>query len=93
MAVSGFAGSPAAHFTFPICRTVCLLGTHFRGKGAVNVKPSNVRTTNSAHIARADSQVYASFKSDGVQRMVDELARAKSPETKIYFKKGRVVEE
>ena len=25
--------------------------------------------------------------------MVDELGRAKSPETKTYFKKGRVVEE
>jgi hypothetical protein len=89
----GFASSPAAHFIFPISRTVCLLAQHARKDDLVKLTPARVRAVNQAIISRADMQLYASYASQGIQKLLDNLVSSRPKPTKVHLKKGRVVEE
>jgi Protein of unknown function (DUF4238) len=89
----GFASSPEAHFTFPLSRNVCLLGQHTKDPATYQMNGSQVRTTNTNTIERADSQIYAPFKSDAIQTILNRtVARRKAP-GRVLFSKGRVVQE
>jgi hypothetical protein len=89
----GFASSPAAHFIFPICRTVCLLARHARQDDLVKLTPARVRAVNHAIISRADMQLYASYSSQGIQKLLDGLVKSRPRPTKVLLKEGRAVEE
>jgi hypothetical protein len=89
----GFVSSPAAYFTFPLCRSVCLIAQHVRAPLTSAITSAEVRRVNKGTVVRADSQLYAPYKSSAVQRILDEtIARRKAP-TRILFSKGRVVEK
>jgi hypothetical protein len=89
----GFASSPVAHFTFPISREICLLAQHQRGPEAAQLNGSRVRSVNKGTITRADSQLYAPFKSSAVQGILDSIVKQRRGSGKVLFSKGRVVEE
>jgi hypothetical protein len=91
----GFASSPAAHFTFPISRDVCLLAQHQPGPTTEQLNGYRTRSVNKAVITRSDTQVYAPFESALIQNIVDALAKQKvgASKRKILFSEGRVVEE
>ncbi len=90
----GFASSPAAHFTFPISRELCLLADH-RGAPTTTIKVSAsvVRNMNKTAISRADTQLYAPFRSDKVQSLLDESVQMWKRDRKVLLRKGRVVKE
>jgi hypothetical protein len=91
----GFASSPAAHFTFPISRDVCLLAQHQPGPEIVRLNGFSTRSVNKAVITRSDTQVYAPVESTQIQKIVDRLANLKEGGTKgrVMFSEGRVVEK
>jgi hypothetical protein len=89
----GFASSPAAHFMFPLCRTVCLLAQHTRRDDVVKLTPARVRAVNQAIISRADMHLYASYPSQGIQRLLNNIVISRPKPTRVLLKKGRVVEE
>jgi hypothetical protein len=89
----GFASSPAAYFTFPISRDVCLFAGHQPGLEFSELSSVQVRAINKAAISRADGQVYAPFKSSGVQGILDSFLKSRPQRTRVMMKKGRVVEE
>jgi hypothetical protein len=91
--VVGFASSPAAHFIFPLSRDICLFAQHRRGSESHKLKGFEVRSVNRRMISRADSQLYASFKSPSVQRILDSVAAKKTATGKILLSKGRVLEK
>jgi hypothetical protein len=90
---TGFSSSPAAHFTFPISRDVCLLASHKRGGAAIEVNSSQARSVNKGTIGQADSQVYAPFKSAHVQNLLNYAIKARPRRTEVLMKKGKLVEE
>jgi hypothetical protein len=87
----GFMSSPAAHFTFPISRSVCLLAQHLRGPEASELNPSKIRSVNKGTITRVDSQLYAPFASSAVQQILDDVVKRKGGPRKVLFSKGRTV--
>ena len=87
----GFKSSPAAHFTFPISRSVCLLAQHLPGPEANELNPSRIRTVNKGTITRADSQLYAPFASNAVQQILNNVVKRKGGPRKVLFSKGRTV--
>lgn len=89
----GFASSPKAHFLFPVCRTICLVGGHREMLRTRKMPPAKVRATNSMNLEQADRQVYAPFKSDGIQKLLNQHIENKSPHKKVIFRHGKVVEE
>lgn len=89
----GFASSPFAHFTFPISRDVCLLAGHEPRPATAVINSSKVRSVNKGTITRADSQLYAPFKSLTLQRTLDSVTEKRPPEKRILLKKGKLVEE
>jgi hypothetical protein len=91
--VAGFASSPGAYFLFPLSRRVCLLGTHFSGPQSSELNASNVRSVNKALIERVDSQLYAPFKSEAVQKILNSIVIRSAGGHKILLRHGRVTEE
>jgi hypothetical protein len=89
----GFSSSPAAYFTFPVSRHVCLLAQHQRGPEKAELNGSMVRSVNRGTIARADSQLYAPFKSASVQKILDSVVSQRTTLRKVLIRKGRVVLE
>jgi uncharacterized protein DUF4238 len=89
----GFASSPAAHFTFPVSRSMCLLAGHQQGPETAELNGSKVRTVNKGTITRADSQLYAPFKSEAVQKILDSVVSQRTTSEKVLLSKGRVVEK
>ncbi len=89
----GFASSPTAHFTFPISRDMCLLASHQQGPETAELNGFKVRSVNKGTITRADSQLYAPFKSEPVQKTLDSVLSQTSTSGKVLFSKGRVVEK
>ena len=89
-----FASSPAAYFTFPICRSICLSGQHVGGPLSSRISAAKVREVNKGTIIRSDTQVYAPFDSDKIQELVNRAvdARPRQPQ-RVLFSKGRVVVE
>lgn len=75
----GFASSPAAYFTFPISKDICLIAQHQLCPEFHRLTAHEVRLRNADSITRADAQVYEPFKSSGVQRLFDHVAREKKP--------------
>jgi uncharacterized protein DUF4238 len=89
----GFASTRAAHFIFPISRGICLVAGHLPSVGTMRINPSRVRAINRSIISRADSQLYAPFKSLAVQEIFNSLMERRPPRSRVMMKKGRVVEE
>jgi len=89
----GFASSPAAHFTFPLSRNVCMLAQHVNAAKVLKLNSSQVRAVNTNTIKRCDSQIYAPFKSEAIQHMLDETAASRKEPGRVLFSKGRVVQE
>lgn len=89
----GFASSPAAHFTFPISRDVALLAKHQQDHESVEISGFRVRSVNKGTITRADSQLYAPFRSTRVQEILDSVVRQRPVSGRVLFRKGRVLEE
>lgn len=91
---AAFASTKHAYFTFPICRDICLLAQHVPGPPTAEVSPREVRSINSRAISRSDTQVYAPFKSEKIQAILDKASRMKpSGKSRVLFRKGRVVIE
>jgi hypothetical protein len=88
----GFTSSPAAHFAFPLGQNVCLIGSHSRAPLTRLLNASKVREVNKNVMTRFDKQVYAPFRSDKVQAIVDSVAQEQKP-GKVYFRKGKAVVE
>lgn len=88
----GFTSSPTAHFAFPLGQNVCLVGSHSRAPLTRLLSASKVREINKNVMTRFDKQVYAPFRSDKVQDIVDSIAREQKP-GKVYFRKGKAVVE
>lgn len=92
----GFRSSPAALFTFPLSRNVCLRARHTPAPQTVELNSSEVRYVNKGTVMRADSQLYAPFKSEPIQKLFDrEISRraATGKTGKVLLSMGRVVEE
>jgi hypothetical protein len=89
----GFKSSPAAHFTFPISRGVCLLAQHLLGPETRQLNASEVRMVNKGTITRADSQLYAPFSSLSVQGILNDVVKRKGGPRKVLFSKGRALVE
>jgi len=87
----GFASSPAAYFTFPVSKDICLLARPCPGSHSLSAY--EVRLRNRDSVTRADTQLYAPFKSTGVQKLFDRVAREKGKPRRILFPKGRIVQE
>jgi hypothetical protein len=90
---TGFASSPAAHFTFPVSREVCLLAKHQSGPASIKLSASQVRFVNKATIERVDSQLYAPFRSLSVQAILDSVIKTRPAKKEVLLKKGKLVEE
>ena len=89
----GVSSSPAAHFTFPISRGLCLLAQHQQGPETAELNGSKIRSVNKGTITRADSQLYAPFESASVQKILNWVVSRRTTSGKVLFNKGRVVEE
>ncbi len=89
---TGFASSPAAHFTFPISRDICLLASHQPRRAAIELNSSQVRSVNKGTIGQADVQLYAPFKSAHVQTILDSAIKHRPARKEVLIKKGRLVE-
>lgn len=89
----GFASSPAAYFTFPVSKDICLLAQHRPCQASQSLTAYEVRLRNRDSVTRADTQLYAPFKSTRVQKLFDCVAREKGKPRRILFQKGRVVQE
>jgi Protein of unknown function (DUF4238) len=88
----GFASSPAAHFTFPLSSSICFVGYNVQSPSVHNMRSFEVRQINRGTISRAESQLYAPFKSAKVQTLLDKTVANKIGSGKVLFSKGRVVE-
>ena len=91
----GFLSSPDTYFTFPICRSICLLAKHLVGPalGVKQISPRGVRQVNKGAISRADDQLYAPFESAKVQELHNTAVRARGKRKRVMVKKGVIVEE
>jgi hypothetical protein len=89
----GFASSPAAHFTFALSKNVCLRGQHTNAPRVLKLNSSQVREVNSNTVKCADSQVYAPFKSQPIQRILDKTVASRKKPGRVLFSKGRLIQE
>lgn len=88
----GFASNKAAHFAFPLSRSLCLIAGNV--PMPVNQKPNaaKVREINTVNIGCCDRQIYAPFESGKVQRILDELVTDRKTAGRVFFKQGSIVE-
>src|SRR5262244_3696219 len=89
----GSATLTAPHFTFPICKEICLLVQPFRNPSQIALNASNVRQVNRGTITRADSQLYAPFNSGAVQTLFDRINKQTKGPRRVLLRHGRVVVE
>jgi hypothetical protein len=91
----GLLSNPDAHITFPISREICLLARHRQGRNHRVVRASavDVRRANKGTILRADTQLYAPFQSQEIQRLHDSAVMKRGKPKRVMIKKGRVVED
>lgn len=89
----GFASGQSAHFAFPISREICLLGQHRSAPLVQKLNSAGVRQTNKANITRCDTQLYAPFKSDKLQEILNCTVSQRKSTGRVLFHKGKVVEE
>lgn len=89
----GFKSSPTAHFTFPLSRGVCLLAQHVPDEETIELNPAQIRSVNRANITRADTQLYAPFISNGVQKILNDVVERRGGHRRVLFSKGRTVVE
>jgi len=89
----GSATLAAPHFTFPICKEICLLVQPFRNPSQVALNSSNVRQVNRGTITRADGQLYAPFNSVAVQTLFDKINKQTKRPRRVLLRHGRVVVE
>jgi hypothetical protein len=92
---TGFLSSPDTYLTFPVSRAICLLLNHRAGvpQAVTRVGSARVREINKGTILRADTQLYAPFQSEKVQRLLDSVVSARPAPKTVFIKKGLVVEE
>jgi len=92
---TGFKSSPDTYLTFPICREICLVANHLarQAQRVVRVSGARVRQVNKGAIERADTQLYAPFRSAKVQELHDTAVLARGTPKRVMVKKGRIVEE
>lgn len=83
----------APHFTFPICKEICLLVQAYRNAGQITLSASDVRQVNGGTITRADRQLYSPFKSDTVQALFDRIHKETVRPRRVLLRRGRVVVE
>jgi hypothetical protein len=83
----------APHFTFPICKEICLLIQPFRNPSQVELNASDVRQVNRGTITRADGQLYAPFKSGAVHALFDKINKQTKRPRRVLLRHGRVVVE
>ena len=91
----GFLSSPDTYFTFPVSRTICLLAKHLRGQAQTlrRIPSVGVRQVNKGAIARADTQLYAPFRSGKIQILHDAAVMSRGNPKRVMVKKGRIAEE
>ena len=89
----GFASSRAAHFTFSLGRNVCLLAQHVHAPKVLKLNSSQVRGVNTNTVKRADSRLYASFKSNAIQSILNQTVANRKEPGRVSFSRGRVVQE
>ncbi|GAC1427848.1 MAG: hypothetical protein NVS1B11_17930 [Terriglobales bacterium] len=91
----GILSSPDSYLTFPISRDICLLAKHRLGPAqtAIPVSPAQIRELNKGTIGRADTQLYAPFRSQKVQDLLNDAVSARGEPKRVTLKYGRVVEE
>jgi hypothetical protein len=92
---TGFLSSRDTYFTFPISREVCLMARHTPGPAqrVARISPAGVRQINKGIINRADTQLYAPFRSQNVQELHDAAISARGKPKRIMVKQGKIVEE
>jgi hypothetical protein len=92
---TGFLSSPNTYVTFPISREICLLAKHLSGPAqkVARISGTGVRQVNKGSILRADTQLYAPFQSQRVQKIHDAEAALRGKPRRVMIKQGRIVEE
>jgi hypothetical protein len=76
----GFTFTKAFQFVFPISPKYLLMGDFVnRGDGKARLDAARVRYFNSRHVEEAYEQVFASFRSDKVQELVDKIFSGRQP--------------
>jgi transketolase C-terminal domain/subunit len=70
-----------------------MLAQHVNAAKVLKLNSSQVRAVNTNTIKRCDSQIYAPFKSEAIQHMLDETAASRKEPGRVLFSKGRVVQE
>ncbi len=76
----GFKFTQAFQFVFPISPKYLLMGDFVnRGDGKAKLDAARVRYFNSRHAEEAYEQVFASFRSDKVQELVDRIFSRRNP--------------
>jgi hypothetical protein len=89
----GSAILAAPHFTFPICKEICLLVQPYRNPKQIHLSASDVRQVNRATMTRADGQLYAAFNSDAVQSLFERIHKQTAKPGRVLVRHGRVVLE
>jgi Protein of unknown function (DUF4238) len=92
---TGFLSSPDTYFTFPISREICLMARHPPGSAqrVGRISAFGIRQVNKGTISRADTQLYAPFRSRRVQELHDAAVMARGTPKRIMVKRGKIVEE
>lgn len=92
---TGFLSSPDTYFTFPISREICLTAKHLPGPAQrlSRISAAGTRRVNKGTIDRADTQLYAPFRSQKVQELHDAAVAARGRPKRIMVKQGKIVEE
>jgi hypothetical protein len=90
---AGFTSSREAFFLFPLSKHVCLRGAHTSGPSSSELDAASVRAVNKAIIERVDSQLYAPFRSEAVQRLLNFVATNSVRPRRVLLRRGRVTEE
>ena len=92
---TGFLSSPDTYFTFPVSRQICLMANHTPGQSqrVARISAAGVRQVNKGTINRADTQLYAPFRSQEVQELHDSAVSARGKPKRIMVKQGKIVEE
>jgi hypothetical protein len=90
---AGFTSSREAFFLSPLSKHVCLRGAHTLSPKSSELDAARVRAVNKAVIERVDSQLYAPFKSEAVQRLLNFLAARSVDPRSVLLRRGRVTEE
>jgi hypothetical protein len=76
----GFKFTKAFQFVFPISPKYMLMGDFVnRGDGKAKLDAARVRYFNSRHVEEAYEQVFASFRSEKVQELVDKIFSRRKP--------------